>query len=149
MTTASIPASIFRRCLPLALLVSVYLLLSVPALMAQSQTPMSAEAFDAYTRGQTFTYGTGSEPYGAEEYLDNRRVRWSFLDGQCKDGEWYEEAGLICFVYEDNPDPQCWSFTEGSGGLVARFENNPLTTELYEAQDVGEEMVCLGPKVGV
>ncbi|MFU8883600.1 MAG: hypothetical protein ACNA7Q_14640, partial [Rhodobacterales bacterium] len=47
----------------------------------QSSQRMSAEAFDSYTRGQTFTYGAGAEPYGAEEYLDNRRVRWSFLDG--------------------------------------------------------------------
>ncbi len=119
------------------------------ALPAAAQDLMTAAEFDRYTRGKTLFYGRDGAAYGAEIYLENRRVRWSFLDGQCKDGQWYEEAGLICFVYEDNPDPQCWSFTEGSGGLIARFENNPLTTELYEAQDVGEEMVCLGPKVGV
>ena len=32
---------------------------------------------------------------------------------------------------------------------IARFENDPMTTELYEAREAGEEMVCLGPKVGV
>src|SRR6056297_3315549 len=46
---------------------------------------MSAEEFDAYTRGQTFYYGAeGEEPYGAEEYLPGQRVRWSFLDGECQ-----------------------------------------------------------------
>jgi len=110
---------------------------------------MSAAEFDAYTRGKTLFYGRGGDAYGAEIYHEDRRVQWSFLDGICKEGEWYEEAGLICFVYEDNPDPQCWSFVEGTRGLIARFENELNTTELYEAQDQGQEMLCLGPKVGV
>lgn len=110
---------------------------------------MTAEQFDTYTLGKTLFYGRNGSAYGVELYLENRRVRWSFLDGQCKDGIWYEDNGLICFVYEDNPDPQCWSFELGAGGLIARFENNPETTELYEAQDTDEEMICLGPKIGV
>lgn len=119
------------------------------ALPAAAQDLMSAEEFDAYTRGKTLFYGNGNSPYGAEIYHENRRVQWSFLDGKCKEGEWYEADGLICFTYEDNPDPQCWSFVEGSGGLIARFENEPNTTELYEARDQGQEMLCLGPEVGV
>lgn len=111
--------------------------------------PMSAEAFDAYTRGKTLFYGFDGTAYGVERYLDNRRVVWSFLDGDCKDGVWYEENGQICFLYEDRLDPQCWTFSEGPGGLIARFQNDPDTTELYEAEDIGEEMVCLGPDVGV
>ena len=79
----------------------------------------------------------------------HRRVQWSFLDGQCKEGFWYEENELICFIYEDNPDPQCWSFTRGPRGLIARFEDRADATELYEAEDIGEEMLCLGPEVGV
>lgn len=116
---------------------------------AAAQPLMSAEEFDAYTRGKTLFYGNGAAPYGAEIYLPNRRVRWSFLDGDCKEGEWYEADGLICFVYEDRPDPQCWSFQRGSAGLIARFENDPAITPLYEANETTEEMLCLGPKVGV
>tara|TARA_R110002049_G_scaffold23781_7_gene84855 strand:- start:69768 stop:70163 length:396 start_codon:yes stop_codon:yes gene_type:complete len=125
------------------------LLSALAALPASADTTMSAAEFDAYTRGKTLFYGRGGEAYGAEIYHDNRRVEWSFLDGDCKEGRWYEEAGLICFVYENNPDPQCWSFVRQSGGLVARFENDPGTTELYEAGENGQEMLCLGPKVGV
>ena len=116
---------------------------------AQAGQPMDGASFDSYTRGKTLFYGQNGQAYGAEIYLDNRRVRWSFLDGKCKDGTWYEEGDQICFVYEDNPDPQCWAFTQDNGRLVARFENMPGATELYEALDVGEEMVCLGPEVGV
>ena len=121
-------------------------LLGTPAL---AQDLMTAEEFDAYTRGKTLFYGQNGQAYGAEIYRDGRRVEWSFLDGECKEGLWYEQDGLICFVYQDNPEPQCWSFTRGANGLIARFENDPNTTELYEAQDIGEEMLCLGPKVGV
>lgn len=111
--------------------------------------PMDGAAFDAYTRGKTLFYGQNGQAYGAEIYLEDRKVRWSFLDGECKDGFWYEQADQICFVYEDNPDPQCWAFSRSNGRLVARFENEPGATELYEAEDIGEEMVCLAPNLGV
>ena len=114
-----------------------------------AQTPMSAEEFEAYTMGKTLYFGSGGAPYGAEEYLDNRRVRWSFLDGKCKDGVWYEENGLICFVYEDREAPQCWSFARNGDGLTALFQDEPGNTELYEAQQSDEPMLCLGPDVGV
>ena len=116
----------------------------------QAQSTMSAEDFESYTRGKTLFYGNGGEAYGVERYLSNRRVVWSFLDGECKDGTWYEEAGQICFVYEDRPgDPQCWTFRDTGKGLIAQFENDPMSTELYEAQDVGQDMMCQGPDVGV
>ena len=120
--------------------------LSAPAL---AEAPMSAEAFDAYTRGKTLFYGENGTLYGAERYLSDRRVIWSFLDGECKNGVWYEDSGAICFVYEDRPDAQCWTFEKGPQGLIARFVSDPASTELYEAQDLGEEMMCRGPEVGV
>ena len=119
------------------------------ALPGVAQDMMSAKDFDNYTKGKTFYYGSLGEPYGAEEYLDNRRVRWSFLDGKCQEGHWYEEAGLICFVYDEQPEPQCWSFERGSRGLIARFENDPASTELYEVEKSVEPLLCLGPDVGV
>lgn len=127
----------------------LFLTLALLASPLAAQDLMTAEQFDAYTRGKTLYYGQNGAAYGAEIYHENRRVEWSFLDGECKEGLWYEQNGLICFVYEDNSVPQCWSFVEGANGLIARFENNPNTTELYEAQDIGEEMLCTGPKVGV
>ena len=127
-------------------------LLSLPLLLAAAMTraePMTAAEFEAYVTGKTLYYGRSGAPYGAEIYHENRRVTWSFLDGDCKDGYWYAEGRNICFVYDDRPDPQCWTFERGPGGLVAQFENNPDSTALYEAQDIGEEMICLGPKIGV
>lgn len=111
--------------------------------------PMNGAAFDAYTKGKTLFYGQNGEVYGAEIYLEDRQVRWSFLDGICKDGFWYEEAGQICFVYDDNPEPQCWAFSKEGGRLSARFEDAPGATALYEAEDVDQEMICLAPNLGV
>ena len=116
---------------------------------ASAQSTLSAEAFDAYTRGKTLYYGNDGEAYGVERYLEGRRVVWSFLDGKCKDGIWYEEAGQICFVYEDSDGPQCWTFQQTQSGLVAQFRNDPAATELYEARDMGDEMLCYGPDIGV
>jgi hypothetical protein len=121
----------------------------VSAAMAWAAEPMSGAEFEAYVTGKTLYFGQNGQAYGVEEYLEDRRVRWSFLDGQCKDGVWYEDGDMICFVYEDNPDPQCWSFFRDSGGLRAIFENNPNATTLYEAQQSDEPMMCLGPEVGV
>ena len=121
-------------------------LLAAPAWSAE---PMSASEFEAYVTGKTLYFGLGGEAYGVEEYLPDRQVRWSFLDGKCKDGFWYEESSQICFVYEDNPRPQCWSFFREGSGLRAVFENDPENTTLYEAQQNDEPMLCLGPEIGV
>ena len=50
--------------------------------------PLSSDAFDAYTNGKLLYFNEGGEAYGAERYLPGRRVEWSFLDGNCKSGQW-------------------------------------------------------------
>ena len=126
--------------------IAAFLLFAAAPVLAD--TPMGAAEFDAYTQGKTLYYGTDGQRYGVEEYLPNRRVRWSFLDGKCKDGFWYEDAGLICFVYEDNSVPQCWSFVRTRDGISAVFETGDDATQLYEIEG-DAEMLCLGPEVGV
>ena len=128
---------------------ALFLAFCIFAAPALADDRLTAEQFDAYTRGQTFVYGSMGTPYGAEEYRDGRRVRWSFLDGRCLEGEWYEHAGLICFVYDQEPDPQCWSFRRGPEGLIAQFANDPASGELYEVERSAQPLSCLGPDVGV
>ncbi|WP_170423246.1 hypothetical protein [Ruegeria arenilitoris] len=123
--------------------------LTLAANMAAAQPVLSGPEFDSYTQGKTLFYGFQGQVYGVERYLPNRRVIWSFMDGNCKEGLWYEQGEQICFIYEDRLDPQCWVFTQSDRGLIARFEGDPDTTELYEAEDINEEMICLGPEVGV
>ncbi len=122
------------------------LCLAIPAHAAE--TPMSAAEFEAYATGRTLTYAENGTVYGIEEYLPGRRVRWAFTGGECRDGYWYAEGGDVCFVYEDRPEPQCWRFSHGENGLIARFLGSENGRELYEAQQSDQPLVCLGPDVG-
>lgn len=118
--------------------------------LATAQDMLDADSFDALTQGKTFYYSSGGQPYGAEEYLENRRVRWSFLDGQCVEGHWWQEGDQICFVYDERPDePQCWTFWMEGGGLAAQFAGESGGRLLYEMEQSSKPMLCLGPKIGV
>jgi hypothetical protein len=122
------------------------LLAAGPAL---AEDPMSPEEFEAYTTGKTLLYSFEGEEYGGEDYLPGRRVRWSFLDGHCLDGHWYDADDLICFVYEDAPEaPVCWRFYRGPGGLRAELFGGGYEQELYETGEAEEPLFCLGPEVG-
>ncbi len=125
------------------------LILTLSGLPAAGQTPMTADEFQAYVTGRTLTYGLGGVAFGIEEYLPGRRVRWSYLDGDCQDGIWYPVGEMICFAYEAYPEDQCWSFYLGDQGLIARFMNDPEATQLYETRATSEPLVCLGPQPGV
>lgn len=125
---------------------ALLLLLAAPA---AAQTPMSAEAFEAYSTGKTLYFGKTGAPYGAEQYLSGRRVIWTFLDGECQEGHWFEQAGDICFVYDLRPDaPQCWTFYQRDTGLAAQYENDPSATPLIEVEQSDEPLQCPGPDVG-
>ena len=124
-------------------------LLSLLASAAHAETPMTAAEFDAYVTGRTLTFGSGGTAFGAEEYRENRRVRWSFLDGECLEGVWYPEETAICFVYEDDPDAHCWHFFAIPGGLRAEFLDDSGLTTLYEVGEMEDGLGCLGPDVGV
>ncbi|EIE50989.1 hypothetical protein AL036_10835 [Salipiger aestuarii] len=126
---------------------SLALMLAATPLAAAE--PLSASEFERYVTGKTLYFGLEGTAYGVEEYLPDRKVRWSFLDGRCKDGYWYEDQRMICFVYDDQPGPQCWSFFREGAGLRAVFENDPANTVLYEARQDDDPMLCLGPEVGV
>jgi hypothetical protein len=116
---------------------------------AFGQTNLTGAEFEAYSTGKTLTYAANGQVYGVEQYLPNRRVRWAFIDDTCRIGHWYEEAGEICFVYEHDATPQCWTFHIDGGKLMARFVSNPPETELKEVNQTHEPLACTGPDIGV
>lgn len=115
---------------------------------AQAETPVSPAEFEAIVQGGTFIFSTESGPYGVEEYFDDRRVRWSFLDGECHDGSWHAAGDRICFEYDDIDGPQCWRFYLDRGGLFARFASGQDEVGPYFMRRDSEPVLCLGPKVG-
>ncbi len=116
--------------------------LALPAMAAE--TPMTADQFDNYSRGKTLTFGLGGRPYGIEEYLPRRQVIWQFLGEQCRRGVWYEEEGQICFVYEHDPSPQCWTFFQTDRGVRARFAGDPAEAPLVEVEETSDNLKCEG-----
>lgn len=127
------------------------LILSLCALPSLAFAGMTAEEFERYVTGKTLFYSQNGQEYGVERYRENRQVEWSFLDGECTQGVWYEEAGFICFAYDGWAEVQCWSFTQTPQGLLAEFArpNEDGTRNQYFAYEKDEEMICLGPDTGV
>lgn len=124
------------------------MLAALPATAAER--PLSASEFEARVTGKTFYYNAGDQAYGAEQYKPDRRVVWAFTGDDCKDGYWYEDSGLICFRYDDSPDnPQCWTFYDQDGRLMARFQGDPAGWPLIAVQQSPGPMACMGPDVGV
>jgi hypothetical protein len=128
-----------------ALLVSIALL-SGPAL---AETPLTAEAFEANVTGRTITYATGGSIFGIEEYLTGRRVRWSVSPDECQYGIWYQKGEAICFEYEANPLPHCWTFWLEGDVLIAQSQTEGSGLQLYESDRSDTPLPCPGPDVGV
>jgi hypothetical protein len=114
-----------------------------------AETPMTATEFEAYSTGKTMTYSVGGQVFGTEQYLPDRHVVWAFKGDDCTDGIWYEEAGLICFVYKSDGTPQCWTFYLDAAGLRAKFVGDGIGSELSVVSQSPAPMACMGPDVGV
>ncbi len=128
-------------------------LLGIVALTPIAAPAADAQDFDTYTRGRTIHFDWQGEPYGVERYLPGQRVIWSFLDGRCVDGEWYAQSGAkgpeICFTYEGRSAAQCWTYQITSDGLTVSIGSEAPGLTLTEQKNPTEEMLCLGPEVGV
>ncbi|MCF3581154.1 hypothetical protein L2E76_11560 [Planktothrix agardhii 1811] len=115
---------------------------------AAAEAPLTADQFDALTLGRTLTWAEFGQVYGVEQYLPDRRVRWTVLGDDCKLGHWYPEGQMICFQYEDDPEPDCWTITPGATGLDARYAGSAADSVPVVVEETTEPMACFGPEVG-
>ena len=131
--------------------VVAFALLALPALAdpptANFGTPLSAGEFDGYATGKTLTYASGGTVWGSEQYLPGHRVLWAFTGQPCESGQWFAQNDAICFVYENNPGPNCWHFYHGPAGLIAAFIGQGGNV-LSEVGQSAVPMQCPGPDVG-
>lgn len=125
------------------------LFLALPQTLMAAEAPLTGAEFDAYTQGKTLTYSSGSGVYGTEQYLPGNRVLWAFEGDICRHGQWYQDQDRICFTYEHDPTPQCWTFWQSEAGLVARFATDGPGSELTEVENATQPLACAGPEVGV
>ncbi len=118
-------------------------------LLAVADAPLTASEFEAYATGKTLSYAQDGVVWGSEQYLPGRRVIWAFTADQCQYGHWFEDRGNICFVYDNDPDTQCWRFFREASGLRAIFMGADGGTSLSEVGQSSEPLSCPGPDVGV
>lgn len=129
----------------LALVLSFGLLASPVA----AETLLDAERFDALTQGRSMSWTEFGQVYGVEQYLPDRRVRWTFLGDTCVEGSWYPDGSAICFQYEDRPDPVCWEMTLAPTGIYATLTGTFGPPSQVVVEETSEPMACFGPEVGV
>ena len=131
-----------------AMRLAALLLILLPG-SAVAETPISAAEFEAHVTGKTLTYQQYDVIFGIEEYLSDRKVRGSVAPNECQYGSWYPQGENICFVYEYDPNPACWTFWLRDGALVALSAEADPGAELYEVDATARPLPCPGPDVGV
>lgn len=128
---------------------SIALWMSLVGTAAFAEAPLTAEAFNTLSEGRIMTWAEFGRVYGVEQYLPDRRVRWTVTGDDCKTGHWYADGPLICFIYEDLPDPVCWEMTQSTTGLHARHSAVSPEADPVVIEDTSKPFACLGPEVGV
>lgn len=107
--------------------------LAVPALAQPLEVapPLSAEAFDALTRGKTMdTFDAETGLYGVETFLSGHRSIWRDSE-RCIAGTWAQVGEQICFTYEDKPQtPVCWRYEDRGDAIFGWFEGNRDTVPI-------------------
>lgn len=119
--------------------------------IAAADRALSIAEFEAMVVERTLTFDRRGRPFGSEQYFADKRVIWAFENGQCEHGIWFENTrGEICFVYESNPAPQCWTFVErAQGGHAARAVDSPIADELVVTGSGTADLDCPLPDLGV
>lgn len=128
---------------------AVLLFLALPAAAQDASAGLNAEEFGAYVTGKTLIWSFGAQHWGTEEYLSGQGVQWATEPGQCLTGQWFEDAGQICFDYDGVETDACWIFRKTETGLTADLQgpNGPLLLSETGQSDKG--LPCPGPEVGV
>ncbi|WP_239450478.1 hypothetical protein [Loktanella sp. S4079] len=104
---------------------------------------MNASEFEAHVEGRTVTYQyVFDKSRGIERYLPGRRVMWSSRTGICQYGVWYESKGDICFRYDHDPEPKCWSVFDEADGIRGVFTTRAPFTVIKELPDADDPLIC-------
>jgi hypothetical protein len=76
-------------------------------------------------------------------------VIWAFSGEECERGVWYGQGDRICFVYEDDPAPECWLYHRTrDGSLQATYTGDDADPSLVVVEESQDPLFCPGPDVG-
>ncbi len=115
---------------------------------AAAQDIISPQAFEDYAGGKTLYFAQQGSPYGVEQYLPGRQTIWQYADGDCVHGIWFTRGSLICFVYESEPNEQCWHFLKKGKTFAARALGREPAADLDVIWRDDRPIACPGPEIG-
>ena len=113
-------------------------LLAAPAAAQDRLTP--GEFLDrAEGRTLTFSQAQTGTLVGVEQFLRRDLSVWATADGRCTYGRIEVREDLVCFIYEDNPDPDnCWTPFDMEGKIVVLS----VTGDIQEVTNVSRTPVA-------
>lgn len=124
------------------------------ALVALAATPLAAQEqiapddFLDLAVGRTLTFrsvATG-DVVGIEQFLRRDLSVWAGRDGRCTYGRIDIRGPLLCFVYEDFPDPDnCWTTYNDEGTLLVVSQTTLQTQRISDVSD--DPVLCEGAPV--
>jgi len=129
--------------------IAFFLIVNLLATPLWAATVLSREQFSALVDGKTLYFKLRGQRYGAEQYQSGQKSIWRYGDGTCTDGKWYARAGMICFVYRDDPTEQCWRFFKKDGAITARADGGAPGDDLSITGADRTPVSCKAPDLGV
>lgn len=120
----------------------------IAALLASSavaQEQLTPDGFLDLAHGRTlsFTNIQSGNLVGVEQFLRRDLSVWADETGRCTYGRIEQRGPLLCFLYEDAPDPgNCWIPFMDEGTLLVLSER---TREVQRISDISEKpVICEG-----
>jgi hypothetical protein len=117
-------------------------LAAFPLAAQADDPPLSADAFEAFVTGKTFDTHDETGRYGVETFLANRRAIWRDAS-RCLEGTWRPQGDQICFDYQGEPYPYCWTYHDQGNWLTGFYEGN-LSNEPIKLYPAKEVVTCEG-----
>ena len=110
-----------------------------------AQEQIGPDAFLELAVGRTlsFTNQVSGTLVGMEQFLRHDLSVWADETGRCTYGRIEKRGPLLCFLYEDDPDPNnCWVPFMDEGTLLVLSQT---TQELQRISDISKEpVICEG-----
>lgn len=110
-----------------------------------AQEQISPDGFLDLAHGRTLSFSntrTGNL-VGVEQFLRRDLSVWADETGRCTYGRIEQRGPLLCFLYEDAPDPNnCWIPFMDEGTLLVLSDR---TREVQRISDISEDpVICEG-----
>ncbi|KEJ90011.1 hypothetical protein [Sulfitobacter donghicola] len=116
----------------------IAVLLSTLAVPAQAQDQLTPDGFldIAVNRTLSFSSVLSGQLIGEEQFLRRDLSVWADKTGRCTYGRIEIRGPLLCFLYEDAPDPEnCWIPFIDEGTLLVLATDSGETQRITDISD--------------